>query len=81
VITFVRRVQNLERRHDLPCGHRLDLELAACEFFHGRGEHAEVVLQGQARRPGGLHLERPWSRLLSGGGQDQYEGARDCSER
>ena len=54
---LVRGVEDLERRHDLPGGHRLDLELAAGELVDALGEEAEVVLQREAGRPGRLHLE------------------------
>src|SRR5467141_2905092 len=55
--SLVRGIQNLERWHDRTGGERLDLDLPAGELVDALGEHLEVVLQRQARRPGGLEFE------------------------
>jgi hypothetical protein len=60
---LVRGVEDLEGRHDLAGGQRLDLHLPRGELVDALGEELEVVLQREARRPGGLHLE-----VLHGGG-------------
>ena len=57
-------VEDFERRNDLTGGQRLDLDRAAGQLVHPFGEHPEVVLQGEARGPGRLHLERPRGGLL-----------------
>ena len=54
---LVGRVEHLEGRHDLPSGHRLDLDLALRELVDALGGDAEVILQRVARRPGRLHLD------------------------
>ncbi len=45
---LVRGVEHLERRHHLPRGERIDLQLAAGQLVHPLGEKAEVVLQASS---------------------------------
>lgn len=55
---LVGRVQHFERRHDLTCGHRLDLQRSAGQLVHPFREIGEIVIERQRRRPRGLHLQR-----------------------
>src|SRR5918994_2265062 len=54
---FVRGVEHFERRHHLPGGHGVDLERAVGNLSYALDEVGEVLVQGQAGRPGGLHFQ------------------------
>ena len=51
-------IEHLEGRHDLPGGHRVDLDAALGQLVDALGEMLEVLLQRVARGPGRLHLDR-----------------------
>ena len=59
---LVRGVEDLERGNDLAGGERLDLDLPSRQLLRTLSEEAKIVLQREARRPSGLHLERARAR-------------------
>src|SRR5262245_58639165 len=77
-------VQDFKRRHNLAGGERFDLDRAVCQLVRPLGEHLEIVLQRQARRPSRLHLERSRLRACrrskaerrNGGGQSKNGPSR-----